>query len=540
MNEEMARGHGENGAAGLRTGAAPGPELSGIRLSRRHMTVMTAVLVYGLLSYSLTSNMLVPLLPALERSLRISPVTAIWVTLIALLAGAAFVPQLCRLGDTLGWKKSMATTGLGCLCAGGVIAAVSTAIPLLLVGRALQGVALLAFPMIAGIVNDEFTVTRRKVAVSLLSAALFFGTGAGGVIAGLLVEHAASFRLVFWLSALLPAVAIPLLALAVPDSRGPGPNAPANRWKVVDLAGAAGFAIPAIALDIAFSYAPTWGWGSGRVIGLFVAAAVVGAAWIAVERRVPSPLVDQKVFWSRTIWVNNSVSVLAGFGIFGAAVATSTFVQMPPVPGIGGFGASGVKAAVVILPAEWAMLVVGPLVGYFSRRAGKGPFLTGGALVEAIGLILVAVSHGSIAAVVIAMAVTGIGVGAVAASFGLIYVEDIPPEHVGRLFGISPILAQGVGGSLAGSVFAAFLTANPLKPPLPHAPVPIPSVAAFRGFWLLAAGLCLLATALASVYMVTYWAGLRGGDRAMVRGEANPPPNAPAQGAAGAAPAAGT
>jgi MFS family permease len=483
------------------------------------MTLMTAVLVYGLLSYSLTSNMLVPLLPALEHSLHISAVTAIWVTLIALLAGAAFVPQLCRLGDTLGWKKSMAITGLGCLCVGGVLAALSTAVPLLLVGRAVQGVGLLAFPMIAGIVNDEFTVTRRKVGISLLSATLFFGTGMGGVIAGLLVEHAASFRVVFWLSALLPLVAIPLLAVAVPGSRGPGPDATANRWKVVDLAGAAGFAIPAIALDIAFSEAPTWGWGSAKTIGLFVAAAVVAAAWVVVERRTDSPLVDQKVFWSRTIWVNNSVSVLAGFGIFGAAVATSTFVQMPPVPGIGGFGASGVKAAVIILPAEWAMLVVGPLVGYFSRRTGKGPFLTGGALIEALGLILVTVSHGSIAAVVIAMAVVGIGVGAVAASFGLIYVEDIPPEHVGRLFGISPILAQGVGGSLAGSVFVAFLTANPLKPPLPHAPVPVPGIAAFRGFWLLAAGLCLLATVLACVYMVTYWAGLRGGDRAMVRRE---------------------
>lgn len=510
MNEQTASGYGGN-----QSGLAP----AGIRVSPRHMTVMTAVLVYGLLSYSLTSNMLVPLLPALERSLRISPVTAIWVTLVALLAGAAFVPQLCRLGDTLGWKKAMAIAGLGCLCAGGVLAAVSSSIPLLLTGRALQGVGLLAFPMIAGIVNDEFTVTRRKVAISMLSAALFFGTGAGGVIAGLLVEHAASFRVVFWLSALLPAIAIPLVAVVVPNSRGPGPDAPANRWKVVDLAGAAGFAIPAIALDIAFSYAPTWGWASGRVIGLFVAAAVVAAAWIAVERRVASPLVDQKVFWSRIIWVNNSVSVLAGFGIFGAAVATSTFVQMPPVPGIGGFGASGVKAAVIILPAEWAMLILGPLVGYFSRRVGKGPFLTGGALVEALGLILVTFWHGSVAAVVIAMAVVGVGVAAVAASFGLIYVEDVPPEHVGRLFGISPILAQGVGGSLAGAVFAAFLTANPLKPPLPHVPVPIPSIAAFRGFWLLAAGLCLLATVLASVYMVTYWAGLRGGDRAMVRGE---------------------
>jgi hypothetical protein len=39
-----------------------------------------------------------------------------------------------------------------------------------------------------------------------------------------------------------------------------------------------------------------------------------------------------------------------------------------------------------------------------------------------------------------------------------------------------------------------------------------PSVMASRG-------IRMSATALASIYLVTYWAGLRGGDRAMVRPE---------------------
>lgn len=85
--------------------------------------------------------------------------------------------------------------------------------------------------------------------------------------------------------------------------------------------------------------------------------------------------------------------------------------------------------------------------------------------------VLVIAFHGSLAELAICMAVTGVGVGMVTSSFGLVYVEDIPPEHVGRMFGISPILA---------------------------------------------AGLCLLATAFAAVYLVTYWSGFRG-DRAMVR-----------------------
>jgi predicted MFS family arabinose efflux permease len=77
----------------------------------------------------------------------------------------------------MGWKKSLAITGLACLALGGLIAAVNTSLPLLLVGRAITGVGLVMFPMLAGIVNDEFPVIRRKVAISLISAGLFLGIG---------------------------------------------------------------------------------------------------------------------------------------------------------------------------------------------------------------------------------------------------------------------------------------------------------------------------------------------------------------------------
>jgi MFS family permease len=375
------------------------------------------------------------------------------------------------------------------------------------------------FPMLAGIVNDEFPVVRRKVAISLISAMLFFGLGIGGVIAGLIVEHHTSFRVVFWGAAILPALGIIVLAAGVPNGRGPAPGAPDKWWKAVDPVGAIGFAIPAIALDIAFSEEPTWGWTSWQVIFLMVIAVVVAVAWVLVERRVRNPLVDQRVFWCRPMWVNNAVSILAGFGLFGALVATSTFAQLPPVPGLNGLGAGPVAGAWVIVPAEWATILMGPFTGYMSRRMGKGPFLTGGAILEALGLLLVIAFHASLAELAICMAVTGIGVGMVVASFGLIYVEDIPPEHVARLFGISPILATGVGGSIGGAVFGAFLTSNTLPPApgAPHGVPPLPSIQGFQGFWGLSAGLSLLGAAFAAVYLFTYWSGFRGGDRAMVR-----------------------
>jgi MFS family permease len=490
----------------------------GIRMSSGRMTVVTAALLFALLGYSIPSNMLVPLLTSLEAAYHISAVAAIWISLIALLSGASFVPTLCRLGDTRGWKKSLVIAGLGCLTAGALIDALSTSLPLLLVGRAITGVGLVLFPMLAGIINDEFPVVRRKVAISLMSAFLFLGVGVGGVIAGFIIEHHASFRIVFWGACVLAALGIVGMVLFVPNGRGRQPGAPDKWWQGVDLFGAVGFAIPAIALDIAFSEEPTWGWGAWEVIFLIAIAVVAAIAWVVVERRVRNPLVDQTVFWSRPMWVNNAVSVLAGFGLFGSLVAVSTFAQLPHVPGLEGLGASPVAGAWVIVPVEWLMIVMGPITGYLSRFSGKGPFLFAGCVVEGVGLLLVIAFHGSLAELAILMAVVGIGNGMICSSFGLIYVEDIPPEHVGRMFGISPILATGVGGSIAGAVFGAFLTANTL-PPAPGAPAgtaPLPSIQGFEGFWGLTAGLTLLAAVFAAVYLVTYWSGFRGGDRAMV------------------------
>ncbi|MCL2585659.1 MAG: MFS transporter [Streptosporangiales bacterium] len=482
-------------------GTAPG----GIRLTPRRMTVVTAALLLALIGYSVPSNMLVPLITSLQASYHISAISAIWISLIALLSGAAFVPTLCRLGDTMSWKKSLVIVGLGCLAVGALISAVSGNLPVLLLGRAITGVGLVLFPMLAGIINDEFPIVRRKVAVALMGAFLFLGTGVGGIIAGLLVEHHASFRIVFWGACVLALLGIAGMVTCVPNSRGRPADAPSSWLDATDLPGAAGFAIPAIALDVAFSEEPAWGWGSWEVIGLIVVAVVVAVAWVLYERRARNPMVDQTVFWSRPMWVNNAVSILAGFGLFGAMVATSTFAQMPPLPGLGGLGASPVTGALVIAPAEWLMVIMGPITGYLSRRYGKGPFLTGGAILESLGLLLVVGFHGSLAALALCMTVVGIGIGMVCSSFGLIYVEDIPPEHVGRMFGISPILATGVGGSIGGAVFGTFLGHG------------APTIGDFQGFWALAAGLSLLAACFAAVYLVTYWSGFRGtGDRAMV------------------------
>ncbi|MFF2507733.1 hypothetical protein ACFVTY_30835 [Streptomyces sp. NPDC058067] len=89
--------------------------------------------------------------------------------------------------------------------------------------------------------------------------------------------------------------------------------------------------------------------------------------------------------------------------------------------------------------------------------------------------------------------------------WALVYVEDIPAEHVGRVYGIAPILSQGVGGSLSGALFGALFGALLVAHRLPGGE--LPSEGGFVGFRWLAAGCALVAGLCGAAYVKSYGTG---------------------------------
>ncbi|WP_425826376.1 MFS transporter [Streptomyces fractus] len=465
--------------------------------SARRMQAVLLVFIYVTLGYAVSTNMLVPLLPQVQREYGLDEVQAVWVTISTLLTGALFIPSLCRLADVRGWRKQILLTAVACVVVGGAIAALSGNLPTLLLGRGLQGVGAAATPMTSAIVNEHFTPALRRIGLPIKAASLFVGAGGGGIMAALLVDEPNGFRTLFWISAAVPALGFLLVATLVPAT----PTIPGSRIRAVDVPGAIGFVVPVAALVVAFSYASRWGWSSAEFLGLCAVGVLAFPAWLALERRTREPLVDLKVFFSRPMNIANISSVFVGFAIFGSMASTATFLQMPPVPGLGGLGRSGLVAALLILPAELLMLGFGPVIGRLTARWGKGVFLLAGPAVQVLGYLLLIVSHGSPAAVVTAIVVIGAGTGLIGPVWALMYVEDIPPQHVGRVYGIAPILSQGLGGSLSGALFAALLVANRLPGGK------LPSAEGFVAFWWVAAGSAVVAGMCGVAYLKSYGTG---------------------------------
>ncbi|MER3467921.1 MAG: hypothetical protein C4312_05060, partial [Thermoflexus sp.] len=156
-----------------------------------------------------------------------------------------------------------------------------------------------------------------------------------------------------WGVALLAlAAAAVLVHLLVPES-------PIKTPSRLDVPGALLLSAGLGSLLLALTEGNTWGWGSPPIAGLFASAAVLLAAWGAVELRVKEPMVDMRMLARRPVLFSNLTGLLAGFAMFGSFVLVPNFVETPR--GLPaelaravdyGFGASTTTTGLYLLPGS--------------------------------------------------------------------------------------------------------------------------------------------------------------------------------------------
>src|SRR5262249_54337781 len=153
---------------------------------------------------------------ALEQSLHTTETGASWLLTAYLLTAAIATPILGRVGDMFGKKKTLIVV-LVSLSAGILLSAMATSLPLMLVGRVIQGAGGSIFPLSFGIIRDEFPAERVATGIGTISSILGIGAGAGIVLAGPIMEHL-SYHWLFWLPLIMTVVAAVATAAFVPES----------------------------------------------------------------------------------------------------------------------------------------------------------------------------------------------------------------------------------------------------------------------------------------------------------------------------------
>jgi EmrB/QacA subfamily drug resistance transporter len=414
---------------------------------RQHYNVTFAILALAGISYSLLQSLVAPALPDIQHALHTSESSVSWVLTSYLLSASVATPVIGRLGDMYG-KERLLVIVMALLTAGTLLAALSSSLTPMLIGRVIQGAAGGIFPLAFGIVRDEFPRERVAGAIGLMSALLGVGGGAGVVLAGPIADSL-SFHYLFWLPLIPIVLATVLVHLFVPESpiRVPGR---------VNWLGAALMTLGLVAVLVAVSETGTWHWLSAKTLGTIAVGVVLLVLWVRSESRTDQPLVDMRMMRIRGVWTTNVVALLLGFGMYASFILLPQYVETPRSAGYG-FGASVTKAGLFMLPSTLAMLIVGAQTGRLEKRFGsKPPLLAGGILTLAAFAILTG-ARSEEWHVYVASALMGSGIGLAFAAMANLIIENVGPAETGVATGMNTV-TRTVGGAFGGAATASVLT----------------------------------------------------------------------------------
>jgi MFS family permease len=469
------RGHPVEGATDAEIAAHTSPGRARLEL---------LVVGFAALAVSLTQAMLIPVLSLLPAKLDTSVGNVEWLLTSTLLVGAVAVPLFGRLGDMFG-KRRMMLVAIASLVLGSLITCFTSDVALLIVGRAIQGASMATIPL--GISLLSTTLPRERVgsAVAVISAMLGVGGALALPFASLIAEHA-DFHALFWVTAVGGTIAFVAVLVIVPES----PNRSGGK---VDVVGAVLLSGTLVALLLPLAQTSTWGWGSARVIGLLVLAAVLLVLFGWSQTRIRQPLVDLVALRRRPIVLTNIASILFGFALFASMIGTAGYVQAPESTGYG-YGSSILTSGLVMLPSGLMMLLFAPVAARLIQRRGAPQTLALGAAVVAVSWLVRILLTDSIWWVVVGGLVLGIGIGIGYAAMPTLINEHTPPSELAAANGLNT-LARSIGTSLASAVGGSLLAATTIS----LGGFELPTLTAYRELF----GMCVAAAGIAALLALT-------------------------------------
>jgi MFS family permease len=461
--------------------AAPAEPLTGAR-SR----MLVPVLGLCLLLATVSVLMIFTLLNQIGASFNVSRSTLNWIAIVTSVVGGVGTGLFPALGSILGQRRLMVVS-MGCLALGSVIGAVAPNIGVLIAGRVVASFGLAAIALSVAIVRERLSDRALLRALGAIAAVEGLAAGTGFVLGGVVedVIHA-DWRAVFWVVAVVAAVAAVLALAVIPATQR-------RQVRRVDVPGAVLLAAGLVALLLPITQGESWGWASGRVIGLFVAAAVLLVLWVVVEQRTQDPLIQLRVL-TRPAVISGGLIYAVTAGTVGIINATiPSFLETPGAAGYG-FGASVLRSGLYMVPFALLIAAIAHLSGRLTHRVSPKVFTIASLTVETVAMILLINFHSSGLQVVLIMALFGAGYGMTLATAYIMIVRSVRPDEAGTAAGIG-----GTYGNIGGAVVTAVLTSLLTAKFVMLGPVALPAFSGYQHVWILGAVLAAVGAVFACV-----------------------------------------
>ncbi|WP_328539048.1 MFS transporter [Streptomyces sp. NBC_00344] len=453
------------------------PEITAEEKRTRGGAGIVPVLAFAGIVVAVMQTLLVPVIKDLPTLLGTAPSNATWVMTATLLAGAVSTPIMGRLGDLNG-KRRMLLASLAVMVVGSLICGFTDNLLIMIVGRALQGVAMGAIPLGIGIMRDELPREKLGSAMALMSSSIGVGGGLALPAAALVAQHA-DWHTLFFGAAGLGVVSMVLTVIFVPESS-------ARARGSFDTLGAIGLSAGLVCLLLPITKGSDWGWGSGTTLGLFAGALAILLLWGVMELRTAAPLVDLRTTARREVLLTNLASIMVGVAFYAISLVLPQLLQLPEATGYG-LGQSMVVAGLCVAPLGLTMMFTAPVYARIAAKYGPKVSLM-------IGMLIIAIGYGAGLGLmsapwqtIIISVVVGAGIGLAYSSLPALIIGAVDPSETGAANGLNTLM-RSIGTSVSSAVIGMVLAHSSTA----LGPVSVPSMSGFRTSFMIATGAVLV------------------------------------------------
>jgi EmrB/QacA subfamily drug resistance transporter len=414
-------------------------------LDGRKRWLALLVLCLGDLMIVLDTTIVNVALPSIREDLGFSQTSLAWVVNAYLLTFGGFLLLGGRLGDLFGHRR-LFLTGISLFTLASLGCGLATTQEFLVGARAVQGLGGAIVSAVAlSLIMFLFTEPAERAKAMGIFGFVLSGGGSAGVLLGGVLTDAFAWNWIFLVNLPIGIAVFVLSLFLLPSARGPAAEGR------LDLAGAVTVTASLMLAVYAIVNGNDAGWGSGRTVGLLVAAGALLALFLAIEARAASPLMPLGLFRLRNVVTANVVGVLMAAGMFAAFFLSALYLQLvldytPMEVGLAYLPSTVIWGAVSLFLSDRLVM----------RFGIKTPMVAGLSLM-ALGILLFARApvDGSFAADVLpSMLLQGLGAGIAFNPILLAAMSDVAPEQSGLASGVVNTGFM-MGGALGLAVLAS-------------------------------------------------------------------------------------
>lgn len=408
-------------------------------LSHRETLLIIFGVLLPLFLGSLSQTIVASALPTIGLALGSSDDLS-WIITAYLLTSTAATPLFGKFSDIHGRRVTM-QIALWVFIAGSVACAFAPNLPMLVLARAVQGIAAGGLTSVPMTVLGDLAPPKQRVRYYTYFSLVYITAGALGPVLGGFFAQYIHWTAIFWFGVplgLLGVVITSRLLLKLPSN---------HRYHKLDLAGAALI----VAASTSFMFVlnaggKTWAWASPEILGLSTLSLLLWAAFIWRLRRAPEPLLPVDIVANKVV----RMAIFSNSFGWGAIVGLNIYlpIWLQTVSGMTP-SQSGLALMIVMVAVNAGALAAAQITARVTHYK-RTPLIS---LVVCIGATLWLAWHSAGMGTLemqIVLAVLGFSFGPVAPVTTVSLQNAVPPHQLGTAVG-----AMSFGRGLLTTILVA-------------------------------------------------------------------------------------